>query len=71
MLVMRFNMAHPAAFRHFKDCFPKWSTVNDWKEVKATKKSVSKSQLKIVVLEKKKRGRPSLLPDNITEDVTY
>ena len=39
--------------------------------VKATKKSVSKGQLeKIVALEQKKRGRPSLFPDNITEDIT-
>ena len=39
--------------------------------VKATKKSVSKGQLqKIVALEEKKRGQPSLFPDNITEDIT-
>ena len=63
-----------AAIRHFKARFPdlKWTTVNDWKEamIKATKKAARGGQLeKIVLLEEKKRGRPSLLPDLVTGDI--
>ena len=63
-----------AAIRHFKARFPdlKWTTVNDWKEAmnKATKKAARDGQLeKIVVLEEKKRGRPSLLQDSVTADI--
>ena len=63
-----------AAIRHFKARFPdlKWTNVNDWKEamIKATTKAARDGQLeKIVVLEEKKRGRPSLLPDSVTADI--
>ena len=61
-----------AALRLFKDHFPelKWSTVNDWKKamVKATKNSGEDSCSRRK--ETKKRGRPFLLPDNITKDIT-
>ena len=62
-----------AAIRHFKARFPdlKWTTVNDWKEamIKETKKAARDGQLEIVVLEEKKRGRPSLLPDSVIADI--
>ena len=63
-----------AAIRHFKARFPdlKWTTVNDWKEamIKEAKKAARDGQLeKIIVLEEKKRGQPSLLPDSVTADI--
>ena len=63
-----------AAIWHFKACFPdlKWTTVKNWRKamVKATTKPARDAQLeKIVVLEEKKRDRPSLLPDSVTADI--
>ena len=70
--VARYAVQHgtSAALRYFKDRFPelKWTTVNDWKE--ATKREAAKGELKKpVVLEEKNRGWPSLLSDDVTEDI--
>ena len=69
LLFMNFS-----AIRHFKAHFLdlKWTTVNDWKEamVKVTTNPARDVQLEeIIVLEKKKRGRPCLLPDSVTADI--
>ena len=63
-----------AAIRHFKDRFPqlKWTTVNDWKKamVVATKKAANSGKpVQIDTLEEKKRGRPSILSEDVTSDV--
>ena len=64
-----------ATTRHFKDHFPqlKW-TVNDWKKamVVATKKAAkSGNPMQIDGLEEKKRGRPSILSEDVTSDVKH
>ena len=64
-----------APLRHFKTEFPdlKWSTVHDWKQVilKEMKRcDVSqKSYRPIVELHGKRRGRPSTLSDELTEEL--
>ena len=63
-----------ATIRHFKDRFPelKWTTVNDWKKAMmvATKKAAkSGNPMQIDKLEEKKRGRPSLLSEDVTSDI--
>ena len=62
-----------AALRHFKAEFPdlKWSTVNDWKAAIIRKKRVSDAQSDepVVELVDKKRGRPAMLPEEITREV--
>ena len=62
-----------AALRHFKAEFPdlKWSTVNDWKAAIIRKKRVSDAQSDepVVKLVDKKRGRPAMLPEEITREV--
>ena len=72
---LRCSAWHFCCFETLKDRFAdlKWTTVNDRKEaiIRATKKSdCSGGQLKpIEALEGKKRGRPSLLAEDLTEDI--
>ena len=63
-----------AAIRHYKGRFPqlKWTTVNDWRKAMAvaTKKAIRSGEpVKIDRLEEKKRGRPSMLSDEVTADI--
>ena len=62
-----------AALRHFKAEYPdlKWSSVNDWKAAIIRKKRVShvQSDEPVVELVDKKRGRPAMLPEQITREV--
>ena len=62
-----------AALRHFKADFPdlKWSTVNDWKAAIIRKKREPDAQSDghVVELVDKKRGRPAMLPEEITREV--
>ena len=49
----------------------KWVTVNDWKTTMTTKMKQMHSSIKfelIMVLEGKKTGRPSTLPDELTKE---
>lgn len=63
-----------AAIRHYKGHFPqlKWMTVNDWRIAMAvaTKKAIRSGEpVKIDKQKEKKRGRPSMLLDEITADI--
>ena len=64
-----------AAIKHFKPQYPalKWSTVNDWRKALIAKTQQDlrqKGQIEpIKELEEKKRGRPSLLSDELTKDL--
>ena len=64
-----------ASLRHFKTEFPdlKWFTVHDWKQVilkEMERCDVSqKSYRPIVELHGKRRGRPSTLSDELTEEL--
>ena len=63
-----------ATVRHFKDGFPqlKWTTINDWKKamVVATKQAAkSGNPVQINKFEEKKRGRPSILFEDVTRDI--
>ena len=63
-----------ATVRHFKDRFPqlKWTTVKDWKKamVVATKQAAkSGNPVQINKLEEKKRGRPSILFEDVARDI--
>ena len=55
-----------AALRHFKDQYSKlkYTTICEWKRAIAAEEI--KSQQPVTELKSKKRGRPSMLPDNIT-----
>ena len=55
-----------AALRHFKDQYSelKYTTICEWKRAIAAEEI--KSQQPVTELKSKKRGRPSILPDNIT-----
>jgi len=54
------------ALRHFKTQYPelKYTTICEWK--KAIADEESKTQQPVTELKSKKRGRPSMLPDEIT-----
>ena len=59
-----------AAICHFKSDFPnlKYTTVCEWKNAVAA--LTHKSHEMVETLEEKKRGRPSLLPEDITSHLT-
>ena len=54
-----------AALHHFKTQYPelKYTTICDWKRAIADEKKI---QQPVTELKSKKRGRPSMLPNEIT-----
>ena len=60
-----------AALRHFKEDFPglKWTTVNDWKEAMIKQMKKNHSSEPILKLQEKRRGRPCILTEQLTEDL--
>ena len=63
-----------AAIRHFKDELPdiKCTSVNDWKRAVEQKKKIDRAHGRcepVVELSGKKRGRPSVLSDELTNEL--